>query len=64
MIAEGRVDGRRGRDGAVDVAPDCAADRGEVLGLDGPLLSVAAARTAGLERAVAERAIRTWKAKR
>ena len=54
-IAEGRVAGGRICDGAVDAAADCAIDRGEILGLDGALLSVAAARAARLERAAAER---------
>ena len=38
----------------MDAAADCAIDRGEILGLDGALFSMAAARAAQLERAAAE----------
>ena len=53
--AEGRVAGGRICDGALGAAADCSVDRGQVLGLDGALLSMAAARAPRLERAAAER---------
>lgn len=44
-ITEGGAAGRPVCQGAVDAAPDCAADRKQVLGLDGTLLAVFAARS-------------------
>ena len=53
-VAEGRVAGGRLCNGALDAAEDCAIDRGEILGLDGFPLSLAAAGATRLERAGAE----------